>query len=164
MSSTNNPMVFIVLPLQQPTPTTSPQSTSILCITFSCINRCFSLIQHEFHRCGVFLALSCQGHSCQFVPKYPVMMLMLIPVVNAFPLFFFFFFLHYEITICPFEINGNIWGDGLKLYKYHIPHLYLLVLASSDNFSKKSIICYLVDRWHSTVRIDQLFLDFISFF
>lgn len=67
-----------------------------------------------------------------------------------------FFFLHYEITICPFEINGNIWGDGLKLYKYHIPHLYLLVLASSDNFLK-SIICYLVDSWHSTVRIDRLF-------
>lgn len=84
-------------------------------------------------------------------------------LVNAFPLFFFFFFLHYEITICPFEINGNIWGDGLKLYKYHIPHLYLLVLASSDNFLKSIIICYLVDRWHSTVRIDQLFLTSYPF-
>ena len=88
-------------------------------------------------------------------------------LVNA---FLFFFFLHYEITIFPFEINGNIWGDGLKLYKYHIPHLYLLVLASSDNFLK-SIICYLADSWLSTIRIDRLFLisypfssAFLSFF
>ena len=89
------------------------------------------------------------------------MMLMLISWLMP-SLFYLFFFLHYEITICPFEINGNIWGDGLKLYKYHIPHLYLLVLASSDNFLK-SIICYLVDRWHSTVRIDQLFLTSYPF-
>lgn len=26
-------------------------------------------------------------------------------------------FLHYRVTVFPFEINSNLWGNTLRLYK-----------------------------------------------
>lgn len=31
-------------------------------------------------------------------------------------------FLYYEVTIFSFEIYINLWGDTLRLYKYHVLH------------------------------------------